>query len=105
MVDVNFIATNKFFHTDSVTGEVRSWQQEDEGAVATREEAVAVIQRTIDFWLPKLRDDLHISNGMALSDAATKAKKAFAQNINETLRSPFPKKFGLTFDDFTFYLP
>lgn len=99
--DIDFIRSQKWTHADSQTGQERHWQQEDEDSCASREEAVAMVQRTIDFWVPMMRDQLMKQKGMNVSDANRAAKMSFTQNIIARLDVPFGGRWYLRIEDFT----
>lgn len=95
-----FVASQQWYHTDSVTGQQLSWQQEDENACRSREEAIGVIQRTLDFWLVKMRD-MYVAQGTPLDKAREDAKVTFLINLEQMLTQPFPKTWSLQLSDFS----
>jgi hypothetical protein len=94
-----FIASQVWRHRDSVTGDELMWVQEDEEAVTTKTEAVAMIQRTIDFWKIKLRDDLMSQRGLSRPDAEQGAIQTFHRQFGTSLQEPLPRRFGITLQD------
>lgn len=83
-------------------GTVVEWHQEDENSVTSKAEAVAMVQRTIDFWLLKLVADIQQSRKIPLEDAKTAACHSFRATMLGTLVQPWPKKWGMTMEDFVF---
>ena len=84
-------------------GTVIFWHQEDENAVQTREEAIAMVQRTINFWAVKLIDDLQTQQHMTQDQATTVARKTFRTNIHNMAKAaPFAQRWGFTVEDFIF---
>lgn len=98
---VDFVRSQQWSHVDSQTGVERHWQQEDEESCQSREEAVAMVQRTIDFWVPMMRDQLIEQKGMDVSNATRAAKMSFTQNIAARLDVPFGGRWMLRIEDFT----
>lgn len=100
-INVRMIASNVWSATKA-DGTVVEWQQEDENAVTSKAEAVAMVQRTIDFWLMKLLDDICRSRKISLEEAKIEAGKAFRTSMLNTLTEPWPSKWGMTIEDFNF---
>lgn len=98
----NHIATNIFYRVNH-KGETVQWQQENESAVTHRADAVAIIQRTINFWLPKITTDLINEQGMSIEVARALAQDHFERTLLKMiLTSPFLRRWGLKIEDFTF---
>jgi hypothetical protein len=98
---IQHIATHRFSRIKA-DGTVVEWQQEDESAVTSKTEAVGMVQRTIDFWLPALVDDLQRLRGFPRVVAMQMAHQSFEQTVDESLSSPFAKRWQLSREDFTF---
>lgn len=97
--DVKQIASRKFTH-QTADGKTVEWQQEDESAVKDKAEAVAMVQRTIDFWLPKIADNLALHRNMPKAEAEILARRIFQENLTDMLTQPFAVKWNLTVEDF-----
>lgn len=83
-------------------GTVLTWKQEPESDVKIKEEAVAQMQRTIDFWLPQLIDDVAKKHGITRVEAVAIASRHFRTSTVTMLEEPFPVKWGVTMDDLNF---
>jgi len=94
------LATNVYQRTDS-NGVVHIWYQEDENAVTSKAEAVDMVQRTIDFWLPQLAEDVAREFGLTPEQAQPKAQDSFKHTLSNMLCQPFAVRWGLTVEDFT----
>lgn len=86
-------------------GTVAEWQQEDESAVTTKAEAVGMVQRTIDFWLPQMVNDIVANRGISREEATALATKHFHAASEQMVAEPFPIKWGITVDDLKFEVP
>lgn len=102
-LDARGIAERSFTRRKA-DGTVVEWHQEDELAVKTKAEAVAMVQRTIDFWLPSLVHDLQIARNLALPDAISLATTTFSTSFEEMLANPFPRQWNMVLEDFDFTL-
>lgn len=95
------VASQKWFHIDAVTGEHLSWEQEEESSCSSREDAIGIIQRTLDFWLVKMRD-MYVAQGLDIDRAREDAKVTFIINLEAMmLNTPFAKQWGLKLSDFS----
>lgn len=94
----DMIASQRFTR-QKPDGTIVEWHQEDESAVTSKAEAVAMIQRTIDFWFPYLVASLQQQKGMSLPDAVAMAEQSFTKNFIKMLRNPFPQRWGITLAD------
>jgi hypothetical protein len=65
---VEYVATQQFAY-ERTDGSVHRWHQEDESSVTKREDAIAMLQRTIDFWVPKLARDLQVERNVSAAQA------------------------------------
>jgi hypothetical protein len=83
-------------------GSIAEWQQEDEAAVASKDEAVAIVQRTINFWIPKIAADLRTQKGLPMRLARPRARQVMQEGLKEMLSKPFARRWGLTMEDFNF---
>lgn len=93
------------FTRQKADGTTVEWHQEDESAVQSKAEAVAMVQRTIDFWLPMLVRDLQVQNNLSLSDAIAQAQLSFSTNLVHTLAgAPFAKRWEMTVADFRIHM-
>lgn len=98
---VEFIASQT--HTRvKADGSIVEWHQENELAVTSKAEAIGMVQRTIDFWLPQLVTDLQQQRKYSLSAAEDVARRSFITNIEKMMDQPFAQRWGFTIADFTF---
>jgi hypothetical protein len=95
------VASQKWFHTDAVTGESMSWEQEEESLCTSREQAIGIIQRTLDFWSVKMRD-MHVAQGADIETARKATKEVFGNNLRDMMHQEFPIRWGLKISDFSF---
>lgn len=95
------IAARKWTHVDSVTGAMLTWKQEDEAACQSHEEAVGILQRTLDFWIVKLRDAIMVKNGLTVAKATEEANMTFFINLEFMLTQPWPRKWDLKLSEFS----
>lgn len=102
MVDnYQYVATHRFTRTKP-DGSTVEWQQEDESAATSKAEAVGMVQRTIDFWVPKLADDLQFKRGLPKVAAWRLARQNFEKTVVASLNNPFATRWHLSREDFTF---
>lgn len=100
---VERIASQKFSRRrpdDSIV----EWQQEDETAVTSKAEAVAMVQRAIDFWVPKAASDLHAQRGIPKAKARILARQGAVTAMLD-LSTPFARRWNLQVKDFNFDVP
>jgi hypothetical protein len=104
---VDYVKTHVFVHHDLITGKELTWYQENESAILTKAEAIEVLQRTVDFWLVKLRDifliaklPLETARAKAITSFRNKTISMLAQNTENV--DYFPVRFGVTIDDLRF---
>jgi hypothetical protein len=83
-------------------GTIVEWHQEDESAVISKAEAIAVVQRTIDFWLPKVATEIQQQRNIPFAEALASAQQSFLDGFSEMMSQPFPQRWGLTLADLTF---
>ena len=88
-------------HYTKADGTTVEWHQENESAVRNKQEAVDMVQRTIDFWVPRLASDLVKMKGLSPDDAKVSAKKVFAGTLQMHLLEPFAVRWDLKLSDFT----
>jgi hypothetical protein len=98
---VEFIATHKFSYLKS-DGTKVEWQQENENAATSKEQAVGMIQRAIDFWVPYIAGQLHRQKKISIQNAKVMADQSVRKNITLTLSQTFPRRWGITLQDLTF---
>jgi hypothetical protein len=98
---VAIIAATKF-QRRRADGTLHEWQQEDESAVTTKEECIGVIQRTIDFFIPKMAEDLRAQKGLPPGLAIARARLIMRTGMTEMIDQPFAKKWGVQVEDFTY---
>jgi hypothetical protein len=97
------IARREWTHVDGFTGKTLTWCQENEDAVSSKSEAVAMLQRTIDFWFVKLRDEIISSVDITVPAATDYAKRTVLMNVEgmiQTKRWSFASRYGVTVNDF-----
>lgn len=83
-------------------GTIEEWQQEDVSGVTCKADAVAMIQRTINFWLPQAIQSVHIYHNRPLEEAKQLGVTMFKKNLREMINEPMPKKWLVKVDDFSF---
>lgn len=98
---VEYVATQQFAY-ERTDGSVHRWHQEDESSVTKREDAIAMLQRTIDFWVPKLARDLQVERNVSAAQAIVMARTIFQETVPTLLKEPFPVKWEISMADLTF---
>lgn len=98
---IAYVATTTFQRIRA-DGSVARWRQEDESAVQTKAEAVGMVQRTLNFWIPKAADDLVEQRGLKRVDAIKVARSMSRNGLRQMLDKPFSRRWGLTLEDFNF---
>jgi hypothetical protein len=90
------------FQRRRADGTLHEWHQEDESAVTTKEECIGVIQRTIDFFIPKMAEDLRAQKGLPPNLAIARARLIMRTGMIEMIDQPFAKKWGVQVEDFSY---
>jgi hypothetical protein len=83
-------------------GTTLEWEQEDESSVKCKADVVAMLQRTIDFWMPQLIHDMQNQKAMSLIDARLMAKQHFQITLSAMLSEPWTRRWDVKLEDFTF---
>jgi len=100
-ITVEQIASTHFRRVRADGVVIAEWHQEDEDAATSKAEAVGMIQRTVDFWMGHMIYEMQ-KGGIPLEEATANVTRIFRTNLLKTITSPFPRRWGITIDDFTF---
>lgn len=95
------LISNKFSYRKA-DGTVVEWQQEDEHAATTKAEALGMLQRTVDFWIPYITVQLRRKQKLSKKNAEIRARQVLREQMTQLVSQPFPQKWGITFEDLTF---
>jgi hypothetical protein len=98
---VVYIASRKWSRRKA-DGTTVEWQQEDESIATSKADVIGMLQRTIDFWLPQLVQDLHEQTGVTLDTAKASSLANFRTSLSAMLDRPWTKRWGVTLKDFNF---
>jgi hypothetical protein len=85
---VEFVASHSFTR-QATNGTTVEWHQEDESAVTCKAEAVAIVQRTIDFWLPMLADNIQHRQQVSRTEAERQSLEIFRTQFTVMITTPF----------------
>jgi hypothetical protein len=96
---------SQIFTRKRADGTTLIWHQENESAATSKADAIGMVQRTLDFWIPQVADDLVEKRGITRVEALAAAKLVWRSGMAGMLAQPFPRKWGLEEEDFNFDVP
>ena len=96
------VVSTQTFQRKKLDGTIVEWHQEEEDAIADREAAIAMVQRTITFWISHLVIVSHQQQKQPLQIATKTAQDMFKQVLQNMMSSNFAKKWKLKLKDFNY---